>query len=218
MGVVGEHDFFVSDDLAADLSTREQIIDGPFLFAADPPDPPFGEIAQMFPIVVGPVEYDDFTIFKPSTQLSSFTVIIVLGGVDNCKARQKTLHIQSHMGLGCCLAAAVLCPIHAIGYQFDGRGIDDLNRATETAKWSWEFSFTILRKGLFQVFQDGPKKFLCHLGRPNLIGMRETIATGWRGCPHARKGRGVESKTITDIVESNRTSQLGEKHRHDMTP
>src|SRR6266404_1871689 len=85
----------------------------------------------MVEVNVSLVKYDDFACLDPSAHLSGPLGVVVLGGVDNGKARQKTLQIQTQMTLGRGFAPTMLGPIHARSDQRNGGRVHQANLAFE---------------------------------------------------------------------------------------
>ena len=99
-----------------------------------PRDPALEQVEEVSEVHVGLVEQDDFPVFHAGADLTGTLVVVVLGGVDDGKARQETLEIQPEVTLGSRLAPTVLGPVHAGGHQLDGGGVDDVDDAVESTQ------------------------------------------------------------------------------------
>src|SRR5262245_5496231 len=77
------------------------------------------------------VKYDDFPRLDPCAKLAGTFGIVVLGGVDKGKAREKTLQVQPQVAFGGCLATTMLGPVHARGDQLNGRRVHQMDRSLE---------------------------------------------------------------------------------------
>src|SRR5574344_1585816 len=80
--------------------------------------------------------------------------------------------------------ASVFRPIHAIGNQLNGCGINSIYGALHTSWYpnvafpSWTAAVSKLWMHLLKLCLDFPKEFLCHVSIADFVGMGKTIATG----------------------------------------
>ena len=103
---------------------------------------------------------------------------VMFGCVDDGKTRKQTFHVQSHVGFCRCLASSMFGPVHAIGNQFNGGGINDVDPPFETCEAARHFATGILRKCSLQMVSDVPKQSFRQLGRSSLVGIGKSVATG----------------------------------------
>ncbi len=136
----------------------------------------------MVEIQIGPVEDDDLSGLNAGTQLPCAFGIVLLGCVNERESRQQTVQVQAHVAFGCGFAATMLGPVHAVGHQFDDRGIDQMNRAPEPVGHAPTLPFArkIRRKPL-EMIEHLPEKSLGQQCRSLLARMRERIACRCRG-------------------------------------
>ena len=110
------------------LSTLKLVV----LFGArNPENTSLEKIKKMREIHVGAVKDHDLTCLHAGSDLPGALGVCVLGGVDENEIRKETLKIESHMALGCGLAATVFCPIHTRSHEFNGGGIHQMDDLAE---------------------------------------------------------------------------------------
>ena len=88
----------------------------------------------MVEIDISLVKDHDFAILKHPTHLPGLLVVHYSGRIDNGITRKHRLEVQIHVALRCGLTTPVLGPVHAVGHQMDGCGINGVNRGLEAAK------------------------------------------------------------------------------------
>jgi len=165
------------------------------------------------------VKYDDFTGLDAGAQFPGALGVVVPGGVHEGKARQKTLQVQPQMTLGRRLAPPVFGPIHTRGDQGNGGRIHQMNRAPELAGETFAGFATDKAWGaLAQVIQDRPKELFGHLGRADLVGMRERVAIGRGGAADTRKRPRVQTQRVAHVIETDAVRELGVHQGQHVTP
>src|SRR5437773_9649661 len=107
------------------------------------------------------------------------------------------------MSLGRCFASAVLSPVHAVGHQFQGSAVNDVNGHLEAKGWPASFAFGKARGLLLQMIQLPPEQFLGHLGGPLSVGMGQPVATRWSRSANSRERSGMQLERVAQVVESN---------------
>jgi hypothetical protein len=177
------------------------------------------EKAQVGEVGVGAVEDNDLALGDIGTKFAGTAGIGLPGDVDQDKARQEALKIEAQVALGGGLAAAMAGPIQAVGHQFDGGRIDDVDGFAETAGNALAGSSA--DKGgreRLKVLQGGPEERLSQKRGAHLVGMRKPVAA-WRGSSSNRRERSaMDSQGIADVVESYGVGELRIKQRHHMAP
>ena len=138
---------------------------------------------------------------------------------DDGESRKESLQVQAKMHLRRRLTTSVLGPVHAVGHQRDGRGIDCMDRTLEAAGQSAVTTRRAEpRAKRLQVPQNAPEQFLHHIAVAVLVGMRERVAA-WRNRTTDRsKFGGVVPEAVANIVQPNRVRQLREKKADHVAP
>lgn len=120
-------DFGVGRDLEAMLNLVPHV----FLGTSHPKNTPRREITKMRKVDVSFIENDDFTLGNGRAEFPSAFGIIFFGRIHNGKTWKQALEIQAHVALGCCLAASMLCPVHAVSNELDGCRVHDVDDASK---------------------------------------------------------------------------------------
>ena len=155
------------------------------------------------------VKYDDFTRLDPRAHLPRPLGIVVPGGVDNGKARQKTLQVQTQMAFGGGFPPPMLGPIHARGNQLDGGRVHQMNRPLEPPDKSFpRFATDEARREIAQVFEHRPEELLRHRRRADFVGVGQIVAAGRSGSPQAGQRTRMQAQGITHVIEPDAVSQL----------
>ena len=176
------------------------------------------QVPQMGKIDVGLVKYDDFTGSNARTEFARPFGIVLARGVNDGKARQKTLQIQPQVALGRSLASPMLGPVHARDHQFDRGRVHDVDDSLETARQPEASPAREARLERLQMFQDAPEQLLGHRRIPMLVGMRKIVAAGRRRPTQRRERPRMQTQRVTDVVETQGVGQLRKEQSHDMAP
>ena len=87
------------------------------------------------------------------------------------------------MHLSRSLATTVLGPVHTVGDQCNGRGVDGMNRLLKAAgQAAVATRRSELRIKRLEMLKDSPKQLLHHVTVAELVGVRERVAAWW--APH----------------------------------
>ena len=123
------------------------------------------------------------------------------------------------MHLSRSLATTVLGPVHTVGDQCNGRGVDGMNRLLKAAgQAAVATRRSELRIKRLEMLKDSPKQLLHHVTVAVLVGVRERVAAWWHRTTNRSKFCAMVAKAITDIVQPNRMGDLSKKKTHNMTP
>jgi len=87
-------------------------------------------------------------------------VIVLAGGVHQCKARQEGLQVEPHVTLGGSFAPTVLGPIHTPGHQLNGGRVHNVNQALEPEGELGAAPSAKTRMELLQMFEHRPEQRL----------------------------------------------------------
>jgi hypothetical protein len=140
-----------------------------------------------------------------------------LGRFDQHKARQQAVHAgpdaQGAWRLRCS------SPIDAGGHQGNGAGVHHVNDAPEPprqafASASWGKAG---RKGL-EVAEHRPAQPFGQRRVTMCIGVGKGVAAWRGGPPQGRKRPAGPAQRVTDVIEANPMSQLGQQHADHVTP
>jgi len=199
--------------LTADMTA--QVVLG----TGDPEDTSAGEIEEVGEMDIGFIEDGDLPGLKSGTERHGADVVVMGGLLDDGEARKESLQVQPQMHLGGGLAATVLGPVHTVGNQSNGRGIDSMDRPLEsTGQAAVSARRTEPRTKRLKMFQNAPKQFLHHVAVAVLVGMRKGITT-WRDSTTNRPQFGsVVAKAVAHVIQSNRMSQLCEQKTDHVAP
>ena len=211
----------VADDVALSLfqpfavgSVAEVV-----LGTSDPEDATSGQIEEVGKVDVGLVEDGDLPGLEPGAELHGAGVVMMGSFFDDSKGRKEGLQVQAQMHLRSRLAAAVLGPVHAVGHQRNCRGIDGMDGPFEAAGQSAVTTCRAeLRAKRLKVGQDAPEQFFHHVAVAVLVRMRECVATWCNRTSNRSKPGAVVTKTVANIVQPNRVSQLREQKTHHVAP
>lgn len=216
-----QSDLVVTDDIAFwfTQSFATYVVAHVVLGPRNPKDATSGQVEEIGEVDVSLVEDGNLARLQPSAQGQCSRVVMMGGLLDDGERREEGLQVQSQMHLCCSLAATVFSPVHAVRYQSDGRRVDCVNRSLKTARQATVATRrSELRVERLEVSQNSPKQFLHHVAVAVLVCIRECIAT-WRNCaPNRSKFSSMMAKAVTDIVQSNRMSELRKKKAHHLTP
>jgi len=195
--------------------TAVHVVLGP----ANPPDAPFGKFIEVIELCVGFIKHGDFTALELVAKRLGLRAVMMLGGIDNRALRKKALQVEPQVAFGGSLPAAVLGPVHAVGYQLDRCRVHRVNGFVEAAKVSAaHLALGKPRNRFHQVLHHAPVKLLGHVGIANPVGVTEVVAR-WRNRPSYRRERGrIHLQGIAHIVEPNRMRHVCVKQRDGMAP
>lgn len=216
-----QSDLVVADDITFGsfqtfpADTVAEVVLGP----GHPEDAASGQIEDVGKVNVGLVKHGDLAGLKPGAELHGAGVVMVGSLFDDGKGRKESLQVQAQMHLSSRLAAAVLGPVHAVGYQSDGRRVDRMDRTLEaagqtTVTTGWAKS----RVQRLEVPEDAPKQLFHHVAIAMLVGVRERITAWCDRAPDRTKLRSVMAKAVANIVQPNRMSQLGKQKTDHVAP
>ena len=221
-GLVSDQgDLVIADDIAFrsfqafSVNTVAEVVLGP----GNPKDAASGQIEEVGKVNVGLVEHGDLARLEPGAQLHGTGIVMMGSFFNNSEGWKEGLQVQAKMHLRSRLTAAVLGPIHAVGYQCDGRRIDRMDgplkaagQATVTTGWAEA------RVQRLKMPEDTPKQLFHHVAVAVLVGVRERIAA-WCNCaPDRSKFGTVMAKAIAHVVQPNRMSQLRKQKTDDVAP
>lgn len=187
--------------------------------SASPIDAAFRKLEEMLELDVSLIEHNDFTGFQLITQAQGLAAVMVFCGIDNGATRKEALQIQTQVTLGGGLTAAVLCPVHAVGYKLYRGRIKRMNRLAEAAEVST--AHLALRKAghrIHQMRHHAPIKFFGHVRVANLIRMAEVVARWRNRIADGGECRRIHLECIANIVKSERMSKVGIQQRNHMAP
>ncbi len=123
------------------------------------------------------------------------------------------------MHLSRSLATTVLGPVHTVGDQCNGRGVDGMNRLLKAAgQAAVATRRSELRIKRLEMLKDSPKQLLHHVTVAVLVGVRERVAAWWHRTTNRSKFCAMVTKAVTNVVQPNCMSELSEKKTHHMTP
>lgn len=199
--------------LAADAAP--QVI----LRSGHPEDAAFGQIEEVGEVDVSLVEDGNFASLQPDTEWHGSGVVMMGGFLDDGEGRKESLQVQAQVHLGSGLTAAVLRPVHAVGHQSDGRGINGMDRPLEApGQPTVTTGRSEPRTERLEMPQDAPKKFLHHVAISVFVRVRERVAR-WRNCaPNRSQFRTVVAKAVAHIVQPNRMGQLRKQKTDHVAP
>ena len=135
-GLVSDQcDLIVADDVALKLtqSLAADVAAQVILGSCDPEDATSRQIEEVGKVDIGLVEDGDLPGLEPGAKLHGADVVMMGNFFDDSKGRKEGLQAQAQMHLRSRLAAAVLGPVHAVGHQRNGRGIDGMDGPLEAA-------------------------------------------------------------------------------------
>lgn len=216
-----QSDLVVTDDIAFwfTQSFATDVVAHVVLRPRNPEDATLAQIEEIGEVDVSLVEDGNLARLQPSTQGQCPRVVMVGGLLYDGERREEGLQVQSQMHLCCSLPATVFGPVHAVGNQSDGRRVDCVNRPLKTAGQATIAACrTELRAEGLKVAKDRPEQFLHHVAIAVLVRMRERIAARRNSTPNRSKFSSMVAKAVTDIVQSNRMSELRKQKAHHLTP
>ena len=201
------------EPLAANVTL--EVVLGP----GDPEDAATGQVEEVGKVEVSLVEHGDLSGLEPCAQRHGSGVVMVGGLFDDGEGRKESLQVQPQMHFGGGLAAAVFGPVHAVGHQGDGRGINGMDRSLEAPGQA----AVLTRRAepwtkRLKMLQNAPEQFFHHVTVAMLVRIRERVAA-WSNRPTDRaKFRFVVTKAVAYIVEPDRVGQLREQKTHYLAP
>ena len=214
-------DLIVTDNVAFCFaqSFATDVVAHVVLRPRNPEDATPCQVKEIGKVDVGLVEDGNLARLQPSTQGQCPRVVVMGGFLDNGKSRKESLQVQSQVHFCGGLATAVFRPIHTVGNQSNRSGVDCVNSSLEAAGQATVATRrSELRIERLEVTKDSPEQPLHHVAVAVLVCIRECIAT-WRNCtPNGSKFSSMVSKAVTDIVQSNRMSELRKQKAYHMTP
>ena len=100
----------------------------------------------------------------------------------------------------------VFCPVHALGYQLDGRGINYMDRPLETPWQSRIMAPAGNESGIFRldVVESRPKQFLSHLCVSGRVGMGQAVSARRDAVADLSQISGMKPEAIADVVQTER--------------
>jgi hypothetical protein len=152
-------------------------------------------------IDVGAVKQDDLAGADASADFAGTGVVVVTSGVDDGEAREQALQIEPQMALGGGLAPAVAGPVQTVGHQRDGGGVDHVDHALEASGEPAKPSAGAKRRlQALEMRKHGPKQPLGHGRVAVFVGVRKTVATGWRCTTDAGEPANVMVQRIAGVI------------------
>jgi hypothetical protein len=91
----------------------------------------------------------------------------------------------------------VLGPVHGVGNQGDGAGIDGGYGLVETTGQALIPDAEALGRGGLEVFEGFPEEFLHHIAVAGFVRVGEGVLGGRRGAPNGRELGGVVGEPVT---------------------
>jgi len=184
-----------------------------FLGSGDPPHAAQGEVKQVEEIHIGLVKHHDFPSQNARANLPRPRAVVLGGSVDHGERWQEAVQVETQVHFGGSLAAAVFGPVHAACHQLDDRRIHGVDAHLEAPQQP----LALLargegRAGVLAMTEHRPEELLDEKRVALLVGVGEGVPGRW-GDSEAGERLGLEPKPITDIIESHRVGELGEKHR-----
>ena len=177
------------------------------------------QLKEMLKLDVSLVEYNDFSGLKVGTQAQGLTAVMVFCSVDNGASRKEALQVQTHVALRGGLAAAVLCPVHAIGHQLYRGRIERMDRLTEAAKISTaHLALRKARHRVHQMLHHAPIEFFGHVRIAHLVRMAQVVARRRNRTADGGERSRIHLESIAHIVKSERMSKVGIQQRNHMAP
>jgi len=187
------------------------------LGAGHPEDATDGQFKEVREVDVSLVKQGDFAVLEARAELPGPRVVVMAGFLDDGKGRQEGSEIEPQVAFRSGLAPPVFRPVHAVGHKGNRAGIHRVNCALETSRKSLvaqaEAGALVL-----EVFKSLPEEFLGHVAVANFVGMRKRIARGWHRCADGGERSTVVTKTVTDVVETDGSGELGVEEAHHMAP
>ena len=183
----------------------------------DEEDPALFERPQVNVVDVGFVKNHDFSLGKPGAQLFGADAVVLLGGIDNGKARQATGEIHAQMALGRGLPPPMLRPAHARRDQLDGRRVHHVDGVTKTPG---EFSAALAETGevRLQMIQHRPEQLLGHRTVPHLVRVAERVARRRPRSSNRAERSQMQSQRVAHVVQAPGVGDLRIEHRYDVAP
>lgn len=188
------------------------------LGAGDPVDAALMEGVEVLEVDVGFVEEDDLAVLEARAELLGACVVVVAGFFDDRAGGKEGLEVEAQVHFGCGFAAAVLGPVHGVGNQGDGAGIDGGDGFVETAGQALIPDAEALGRGCLEVFEGFPEEFLHHVTVAGFVRVGEGVLGGRGGTSDGGELGGVVCEPVTYIVESHCVGELGVNETHDMAP
>ena len=108
------------------------------------------------------------------------------------------------MQLGRSLAPPMLGPVHIVGHQLDGRGVDRVNRPREA---SGQSTFALLGamteagRLRLKMIKRLPEQLLGHVGVALSVRVGETVATGAEGAANRSQPGTMIAQIVTQIIQ-----------------
>ena len=102
------------------------------LGASDPENATLGQRKQMLEVDVGLVKHRDLSGRQPGAQGDHAATVVVGAFFNYGKGRQEGLQVQAQVQLGRRFAPPVPGPVHTVGNQGDGGGVDAVDGLFET--------------------------------------------------------------------------------------
>jgi len=117
------------------------------------------------------------------------------------------------------LAPPVLGPVHALGDQFDGGGILNVDRLAEAVCYGPPSTPSGKARGqCLNVPKYSSEKLLSQNSLALLARMEESVATRWGRAANCRERCTVKAQRITHVIESDKMGQLRGEYRDNMAP
>jgi len=126
--------------------------------------------------------------------------------------------MRGFLDLGIFLTPSYLKSSRARSDQFDGRGVDNADRALEAPGQPESGSMSkTWPKGL-QMLQDAPEQFFGHGCVPNFVCVRQVVPARGSGAAHRRQWSRMQPQGVTDVIEAQGVGQLRKKQTDHMAP
>ena len=129
------------------------------------------------------------------------------------------MEVQAKMAFGRGFATPMFGPVHAVGDQLNGRGVNHMNRPFEAmGKTPVAFPGDESGRGVLKMREHRVKELLAQFPAANLVGVGKTVATWRLSRPNAHELAGIEPEPVTDIIEAQAMRQLGVDQGNHMAP
>lgn len=188
------------------------------LGAGDPVDAALMEGVEVQEVDVGFVEEDDLAVLEVGAELLGACIVVVAGFLDDGAGGKESLQVEAQVHFGRGFAAAVLGPVHGVGNQGDGAGIDGGDGLVKTAGQALIPDAEASGRGGLEMFEGFPEEFLHHIAVAGFVRVGEGVLGGRRGTPDGGELGGVVRESVADIIEPHGVGELGVNETHDMAP
>ena len=199
--------------LAANMAA--QVVFG----ARDPEYAAFAQMEKIGKMHVSLVKNRDLSGLQPRAQGQSPRVVVMGSFFNDGKAGKKTLQVEPQVHLRRGLAPTVLGPVHAVGHQGNGGGIDRMDRPFEaTGQASVAPGRSKARRKLLQMPQHLPEQRLHHVAVALPIGMRKSVSARCNRSPDRPELGRMMPQGVADLVKADGMGQLRKEQTDHMTP